>query len=122
MELCIKNGQIHTLTTLSQPHDTMTGFMTLGEKRTHDTLYPHSKRDERKRWWYTPLCMTIFFDVILAFAESIPELDRAVTRARDDLAVVGAEADGEDVGCVANEATGCCAGVEVPEAESVVPG
>ena len=27
-----------TLTTLSQPHDTMTGFNTLGLNRTHDTL------------------------------------------------------------------------------------
>lgn len=27
-----------TLTTLSQPQETMTGFMTLGLKRTHETL------------------------------------------------------------------------------------
>jgi hypothetical protein len=27
-----------TLTTLSQPQDTITGFITFGLKRTHDTL------------------------------------------------------------------------------------
>ena len=37
-----------TLTTLSQPHDTITGFMTLGLKRTHDTL-PDSISERARR-------------------------------------------------------------------------
>ena len=66
--------------------------------------------------------MAILLDVVLALAKGVPELDRAVACARDDLPVVGREADGEDVGGVADEAAGGSAGVEVPEAESVVPG
>ena len=69
-----------------------------------------------------PLGVAILLDVVLALAKGVPELDRAVACARDDLPVVGREADGEDVGGVADEAAGGRAGVEVPEAESVVPG
>ena len=58
----------------------------------------------------------------LAFSESVPELDRAVTRSRDDLTVVDGESDGEDVFGVADEAAGGDAGLEVPEAELTVPG
>lgn len=66
--------------------------------------------------------MTIFPDVVLALAESIPELDRLVARAGDDLSIIRAEADREHVGSVANEATGGDTGVEIPQAQSVVPG
>lgn len=66
--------------------------------------------------------MTIFPDVVLALAESIPELDRLVARAGDDLSVIRAEADGEDVGSMANEATGGDTSVEIPQAQGVVPG
>jgi hypothetical protein len=70
---------------------------------------------------HAPLGVAILLDVVFALAEGVPELDGAVTRARDDLTVVRAEADGEDVGGVANKAAGGNAGVEVPEAEGVVP-
>lgn len=66
--------------------------------------------------------MAILLDIVLALAEGVPELDGLVTRARDDLPVVGAEADGEDIGGVADEAAGGGTGVQVPETESVVPG
>ena len=65
--------------------------------------------------------MAILLDVVLAFAEGVPELDRLVTGARDDLPVVSTEADGQDIGGVADEAAGGETGVEVPETESVVP-
>lgn len=68
-----------------------------------------------------PLGVTVVGDVELALAEGVPELDGAVARARDDLAVVGGEGDREDVGGVANEAAGGGAGVEVPETQGLVP-
>lgn len=66
--------------------------------------------------------MALLLDVELALAEGVPELDGAVTRSRNNLPVVGREGDGEDVRGVANEATGGESGVEVPEAEGLVPG
>ena len=66
--------------------------------------------------------MAIILDVVLALSEGVPELDRLVARARDDLPVVGAEADRQDIGLVADEATGGETSVQVPKAESVVPG
>ena len=70
----------------------------------------------------SPLGVALVGDGVLAVTEGVPELDGSVTRTGNDLAVVGGEADGEDVGGVADEAAGGSAGVEVPEAESVVPG
>ena len=66
--------------------------------------------------------MAILLDVVLALSEGVPELDRLVARARDDLPVVGAEADRQDIGLVADEATGGEAGVKIPKTEGVVPG
>lgn len=65
--------------------------------------------------------MTVVGDVELALAEGVPELDGAVTRTGDDLAVVGGEGDGENVGGVADEAASGGAGVQVPETEGLVP-
>ena len=66
--------------------------------------------------------MTILLDVVLALAEGVPQLDGAVARTRDNLAIVSTEADGENIGGVSNEAAGGKAGVQVPKAEGVVPG
>ena len=65
--------------------------------------------------------MAFILDLKLALAERVPELDGLVTRARDDLSVVGREGDGEDVLGVANEATGGKASVEVPKTQGLVP-
>lgn len=65
--------------------------------------------------------MTIILDIVLALPEGIPELDRPVARARDNLPVVCREADGEDIGGVADETAGGETGVQVPEAKCVVP-
>ena len=69
-----------------------------------------------------PLGVAVLLDVVLALAEGVPELDGPVTGAGDDLPVVGREADGEDIGGVANEAASGETGVQVPETESVIPG
>lgn len=68
-----------------------------------------------------PFTVAVLLDVVLALSEGIPQLDRPIPGPAHDLPVVGAEADGEDIGGVAHEAAGGCAGVEVPEAEGVVP-
>lgn len=68
-----------------------------------------------------PLSMALIRDGVLAVAEGVPELDGPVTRARDDLAVVGGEGDGENVVGVADEATSGGAAGQLPEAEGLVP-
>ena len=65
--------------------------------------------------------MTVILDVVLALAKGVPELNRPVARAGDNLPVVSAEADRKDVGRVADEAARRETSVKVPEAEGVVP-
>lgn len=72
-------------------------------------------------WCCSPLSVTILLDVILALSEGVPELDGPVARTRDDLPVVCAEADRQNIGGVSNEAARGDTGVEVPKAESMVP-
>lgn len=43
-------GKVHTLTTLSQPAETMTGLRGLGEKRTHETLLRDALRSGSGLW------------------------------------------------------------------------
>ena len=78
------------------------------------------KRTQTSRQ-HSPLSVAVILDVVFAFTEGIPELDTAVARAGDDLSVVGAEADGQDIGGVADETTCGETSVEVPETEGVVP-
>lgn len=66
--------------------------------------------------------MTLVGDGVLAVTEGVPKLDRSVTGAGNDLAVVGGEGNGEDIVGVANEAAGGVASGELPEAEGLVPG
>ena len=58
--------------------------------------------------------MTFVFDVALTLPKSIPEFDCFITGTRDNPSVVSAKANGEDIGSVSNEATGCQTGVQVP--------
>lgn len=69
-----------------------------------------------------PLGVTIFGDVVLALSEGVPQFDGSVTGTRHDLTVVGREGDREDIVGMANEATGGGASVQIPEADSLVPG
>ena len=66
--------------------------------------------------------MTLVRNRKFAVAQCVPQLDRTVPRARDDLAIVGGEGDGEDIVGVADEAAGRHAGSEFPQPKSLVPG
>ena len=70
----------------------------------------------------SPLGVAVLLDVVLALAERVPEFDGLVPRTRDDLPVVRAEADRQNVGSVSNKAASGETGVEIPEPEGVVPG
>ena len=65
--------------------------------------------------------MTLVGNGELAVAQSVPELDSTIPRARDDLAIVRGEGDGEDVVGVADEAARRHARSEFPQAERFVP-
>lgn len=69
-----------------------------------------------------PLGVALVGDGVLAVTEGVPQLDGAVAGTGDDLAVVGGEADGQDVVVVADETAGGLAGGELPQAEGLVPG
>lgn len=59
---------------------------------------------------------------VLALAERVPQLDSLVSGARDDLAVVDGEGNGQHILSVTDEASGGGASVQVPEAKGTVPG
>lgn len=102
--------------------------LAVGEVPYLDELVPAAGDDERvlcgrgKADAGHPFGVTLIMDGVLAFAEGIPQLDGAITRARHDLTVIGREGDGKHVLGMANEAAGGVAGREIPEAEGVVPG
>jgi hypothetical protein len=68
-----------------------------------------------------PLGVALVGDGVLAVTEGVPQLDGAVARAGDDLAVVGGEGDGQDVVGVADKAAGGDTGGELPQAQGLIP-
>jgi len=101
--------------------------LAFGQFPNLDKSIPSSGDDDWVGWirreTYTadPFTMSFFCDGEFAVTESVPELDCLISAATDYLSVVGGEGDGEDIVGVADEATGCFAGVEIPETESLVP-
>ncbi len=69
-----------------------------------------------------PIGMSFVGDSELAVTKSVPELDGAIARARNNLSVVGGEADGQNIVGVANKSAGSRTGREFPETEGLVPG
>lgn len=65
--------------------------------------------------------MALVGDGELAVTQGVPQLDGAVARAGDNLAVVGREGDGQNIVVVADEATGGGAGRQLPESQGLVP-
>lgn len=92
-----------------------------------DELVPTAGDDDWVLWVRAeanagnPLGVALLGDGELAVTKGVPELDGAVARARNDLAVVRGEGDGEDVVGVADEATGGGAAGELPETQGLVP-
>lgn len=66
--------------------------------------------------------MALVGDGVLAVTEGVPELDRPVTRAGNNLPVVGGERNGKNIVGVADKASGSLASGEFPETEGLVPG
>jgi len=57
----------------------------------------------------------------LALSEGVPQADGSISRSRNDLSVVGGEGDAEDLFGVTLETAGGGSGLEIPQAEGVVP-
>ena len=70
---------------------------------------------------HIPLGVTIIFDIVFALAESIPKFDCSVARTGDNLSIVGTEADRQNIGNMTNKTTCSGAGIEIPQAKSVIP-
>lgn len=66
--------------------------------------------------------MTLVGNGKFAVAQCVPQFDRTIPRAGDDLTVVGGEGDGEDIVGVTDEAAGRHAGSEFPQPKRLVPG
>jgi hypothetical protein len=69
----------------------------------------------------SPLGVALIGDGVLAVTEGVPELDGSVTRTGNNLAVVGREADREDVVGVADESSSGGTSSKLPETQSLVP-
>lgn len=63
-----------------------------------------------------------FIDRVLALSQGVPELDRLVARAGNDLTVVSREGDRENILGMADETTSGNALVKIPQADGGVPG
>lgn len=93
-----------------------------------DQLVPASGDDHRvlgvgaEAHARNPVGVTLVGDTVLAVSKSVPELDGAVTRAGNDLAVVGGEGNGENIGGVADECLGGLTRGKLPQAKGLVPG
>lgn len=65
--------------------------------------------------------MTFFLDIVFALSKSVPQLNCFVARTGDDLSVICAEANRQNVRGVSNETAGGQSSVEVPKTEGMVP-
>ena len=66
--------------------------------------------------------MALLLDVELALAEGVPQLNGAIPGTRDDLPVVRAERNGQDISRMTNESSCRQTRIQVPKAEGVIPG
>ena len=76
---------------------------------------------ERKFITNPPLGVPILLDIEFTFTKGVPELDCFITRTRDDLPIISAEADGQNVRSVSDEFPGRISVAQVPKTESVIP-
>jgi hypothetical protein len=92
-----------------------------------DESVPTSRNNNWGRWGWreshagNPLSVSILNNGKFAFTEGVPELDSAIARTRNDLTVISAESNREDILGVSNESASANTRVDVPKAKSVVP-
>ena len=65
--------------------------------------------------------MGIVSEGVLALTEGVPQLDLAIATSGNDLAVVRAEGDGEDIRGVTNKGADRLTAAEVPQTQGLVP-
>ena len=89
-----------------------------------DELVPSSGDDD----WVTresdagnPFSVSLVFDGVLAFSESVPQLDGLVSGSRNDLSVIERESNRQDVLGVSEELSGGDSSVDIPESQGSVP-
>lgn len=116
------NAHLHNLVPAARNNDRVQDVG--AEADAGDPVHKHGESCfmHTQGFQHSPLGVTVLLDVVLALSEGVPELDRPVTGTRDNLPVISAEADGQDIRGVADKAAGGEAGVKVPETEGVVPG
>lgn len=68
-----------------------------------------------------PLSVTTFSQGKLALTEGVPELDSAISGARNNLTVVRREGNREDILGVSNESAGALASADFPETQRSIP-
>ena len=104
--------------------------LAVGERPNLHELIPTARDDKRNSLGRAeadarnPLRVSLVLissNGVLALSQGVPKLDGLVTGSTDDLTVVNAEGDGEDVLGVSTEATGSLTAVDLPEAEGSVP-
>jgi hypothetical protein len=68
-----------------------------------------------------PFSVSLFFNGVLAFSQSVPQLNGLISGTRDDLSVVSREGNTQNVLGVSDETTSGGSKVEVPQSQSRVP-
>jgi hypothetical protein len=65
--------------------------------------------------------MTFFSNSEFTIAERIPKFNSFISRATDYLSIVGAERDGNDIACMADETACGFSGIKIPKTKSFIP-
>ena len=94
-----------------------------------DKLIPTTRNDDRVRRRRgesnagNPLRVAfLFLNRVFALAQSVPQFNRFISGARDDLPVVHGERDGQDIFAVTDESSRGRARVQIPQSHGPVPG
>mmetsp|Transcript_18060 Transcript_18060/g.37881 ORF Transcript_18060/g.37881 Transcript_18060/m.37881 type:complete len:298 (+) Transcript_18060:303-1196(+) len=102
----------------------------VGQRPDLDKSVPSARDDEGNALRRTetnagdPLGVSfgIVSDGVFALSEGVPKLDGLITSTTDDLTVVNTEGNTQDILRVSDETTGSASGIDLPKAESSVPG
>lgn len=102
--LSLQLARFQTLTMRSQPQETMTGLLLLGEKRTQETqsVWPSSYIKLKKKKFKMvstklPSVLSLYLNGVLALGQSVPQLDGLVPAARNNLTIISREGNTQDI-------------------------